>query len=522
MDRATRKVVVVGGGTAGWIAANRIAAECRRWREPLQVVLVEAPDIPTIGVGEGTWPSMRRTLQRIGIDEHEMLRACGASFKQGTRFLGWSGLAEPDEYIHPFSLPVEYARLNPARYWLGERPNVPFARFATPQAAAIEEGLAPKEASAPQYAFAFNYAYHLDAGKFAELLQRHAVQRLGVAHVSGKVERVESLTGGDIAAVSLDTGVRVSGDLFVDCTGQRALLIGGHFGRRFVSARDVLFNDRAIAVQVPYQGADAPIASATLATAEPSGWIWDIGLQGRRGLGHVYASDHMDETTARAALVAYTERTSPGIDAETLTYRTIAFEPGYRDTFWHRNCVAIGLSAGFVEPLEASALALIEQSAAIIAEQMPRDRQVMDVVARRFNERLRHHWDRIVEFLKLHYATSVRPEPYWRAHRDRASWPSGLADKLLLWQQQPPWHDDAPRVDELFPSASYQYVLYGMGFRPRHVGDDSPSYLAMRPEADRALLASRAKAAQAEKMLPTNRDLLRAIAARAGRPANGA
>ena len=522
MDRATRKVVVVGGGTAGWIAANRIAAECRRWREPLQVVLVEAPDIPTIGVGEGTWPSMRRTLQRIGIDEHEMLRACGASFKQGTRFLGWSGLAEPDEYIHPFSLPVEFARLNPARYWLGERPNVPFARFATPQAAAIEEGLAPKEASAPQYAFAFNYAYHLDAGKFAELLQRHAVQRLGVAHVSGKVERIESLTGGDIAAVALDTGVRVSGDLFVDCTGQRALLIGGHFGRRFVSARDVLFNDRAIAVQVPYQGADAPIASATLATAEPSGWIWDIGLQRRRGLGHVYASDHMDETAAHAALVAYTERTSPGIDAETLTYRTIAFEPGYRDTFWHRNCVAIGLSAGFVEPLEASALALIEQSAAIVAEQMPRDRQVMDVVARRFNERLRHHWDRIVEFLKLHYATSVRPEPYWRAHRDRASWPSGLADKLLLWQQQPPWHDDAPRVDELFPSASYQYVLYGMGFRPRHAGDDSPSYLAMRPEADRALLASRAKAAQAEKMLPTNRDLLRAIAARAGRPANGA
>ena len=522
MDRATRKVVVVGGGTAGWIAANCIAAECHRWREPLQVVLVEAPDIPTIGVGEGTWPSMRRTLQRIGIDEHEMLGACGASFKQGTRFLGWSGLGEPDEYIHPFSLPVEYARLNPARYWLGERPNVPFARFATPQAAAIAEGLAPKEASAPQYAFAFNYAYHLDAGKFAELLQRHAVQRLGVAHVSGKVERIESLTGGDIAAVSLDTGERVSGDLFVDCTGQRALLIGGHFGRRFVSARDVLFNDRAIAVQVPYQGPDAPIASATLATAEPSGWIWDIGLQRRRGLGHVYASDHMDETAAHAALVAYTERTSPGVDAEALTYRTIAFEPGYRDTFWHRNCVAIGLSAGFVEPLEASALALIEQSAAIVAEQMPRDRQVMDVVARRFNERLRHHWDRIVEFLKLHYATSVRPEPYWRAHRDRASWPSGLADKLLLWQQQPPWHDDAPRVDELFPSASYQYVLYGMGFRPRHVGDDSPSYLAMRPEADRALLASRAKAAQAEKMLPANRDLLRAIAARAGRPANGA
>ncbi len=522
MDRATRKVVIVGGGTAGWIAANCIAAECRHWREPLQVVLVEAPDIPTIGVGEGTWPSMRRTLQRIGIDEGEMLHACGASFKQGTRFLGWSGQGETDEYIHPFSLPVEYVRLNPAKYWLGERPNVPFARFATPQVAAIEQGLAPKEASAPPYAFAFNYAYHLDAGKFAELLQRHAVQRLGVAHVSGKVERIESLEDGDIAAISLDTGVRVPGDLFVDCTGQRALLIGGHFRRRFVSARDVLFNDRAIAVQVPYHHPDAPIASATLATAEPCGWIWDIGLQTRRGLGTVYASGHMDESTASAALAAYIERTSAQIDAEALTYRTIAFEPGHRDTFWHRNCVAIGLSQGFVEPLEASALALVEQSAAIVAEQMPRNRQVMDAVARRFNDRLRYHWGRIVEFLKLHYATSAREGPYWRAHRDPATWPEGLADKLLLWQQQPPWHDDAPRVDELFPSASYQYVLYGMGFRPRHAGDESPSYVAMRSEADQVFHASRAKAGQAQQRLPTNREVLRAIAEQTGGPANGA
>ena len=186
------------------------------------------------------------------------------------------------------------------------------------------------------------------------------------------------------------------------------------------------------------------------------------------------------------------------------------------------NCVAIGLSQGFVEPLEASALALVEQSAAIVAEQMPRNRQVMDAVARRFNERLRYHWGRIVEFLKLHYAISARREPYWRAHRDRATWPQGLADKLLLWQQQTPWHDDAPRVDELFPSASYQYVLYGMGFRPRHAGDDSPSYVAMRSEADQVFHASRAKAGQAQQRLPTNRQALRAIAEQAGRPANGA
>ena len=523
MNRATREVVIVGGGTAGWIAANAIATECRHWAEPLRVTLVESPDIPTIGVGEGTWPSMRGTLQRIGIDEDEMLRACDASFKQGTWFRGWSGRSGEDAYIHPFSLPVEYARLNPASYWLRERNEQPFARFATPQVAAIERGLAPKEASAPQYAFAFNYAYHLDAGKFAGLLERHATEQRGVVHILANVAHIEAHESGDIAALLLDTGARIAGDLFIDCTGQRALLIGQHYGQRFTSARDTLFNDRAVVVQVTHESANAAIASATLATAQPSGWIWDIGLQTRRGLGHVHSSAHMDESAAQEALARYVASTSPGSDPTSLPYRTIVFEPGYRETPWHRNCVAIGLSAGFVEPLEASALALIEQSAAIVAQQMPRDRQVMDVVAKRFNERLRYHWQRIVEFLKLHYAISAREEPYWQAHREQGTWPSGLADKFLLWQQQPPWHDDAPRLDELFPSASYQYVLYGMGFRPRHAGGDSPAYLALRAQADQVFHATRAKAAQLTKLLPSNRDLLGTIAARTQtRQANGA
>ena len=515
MSRATREVVVVGGGTAGWIAANAIATECRHWAAPLRVTLVESPDIPTIGVGEGTWPSMRGTLQRMGVDEDEMLRTCDASFKQGTWFRGWSGRSGEDAYIHPFSLPVEYARLNPATYWLREGNEEPFAAFATPQVAAIEQGLAPKDASAPQYAFAFNYAYHLDAGKFAGLLERHATGEVGVTHILANVASIETRENGDIAALRLDTGNRLAGDLFVDCTGQRALLIGQHYGQPFASVRDTLFNDRAVVVQVPHESADSAIASATLATAGPNGWIWDIGLQSRRGLGHVFASSCMDEDAAQEALKQYVANTSPSIDPTSLQYRTIAFEPGYRETPWHRNCVAIGLSAGFVEPLEASALALIEQSANIVAQQMPGDRQVMDVVAKRFNDRLRYHWQRIIEFLKLHYATSVRDQPYWQAHRDRSTWPPGLADRLLLWQQQTPWHDDAPRLDELFPSASYQYVLYGMGFRTRQVGGASPSYLALRSQADQVFHATRTKAAQVAKLLPSNRELLGAIAARA-------
>ena len=514
MNRAIRKVVIVGGGTAGWITANVVATKCRR--TGCEVCLVESPDIPTIGVGEGTWPSMRTTLQRIGLAEDEMIRACNASFKQGTRFSGWSGREGRDEYCHPFSLPVEYARLNPARYWLASRSETPFAEFVTPQATVMQQGLAPKQATTPPYAFAFNYAYHLDAGQFASLLQQKAVTA-GVAHILGNVQHVDASADGDIAAVALDTGARVEGDLFVDCTGQRAMLIGGHYGVPSVSVREHLFNDTAVVVQVPYARSDAPIASATQATAQPAGWIWDIGLQTRRGLGYVHSSAHVDQATSMATLRHYVERTSPGVDLDSLSFRTIPFEPGYRASLWYRNCVAVGLSAGFVEPLEASALALIEQSAGMIAENLPRDRQVMDVIAKRFNSKMRYHWERIIEFLKLHYVTSARDDTdYWRDNTHLGSCPEGLRDKLAVWQQQPPWHDDAPRIDELFPSASYQYVLYGMGFRPRFEPGGGTEDDRARTRADRLFHDTRRKTEQATKLLPDNRALLCDIAQRQG------
>ena len=515
MYRPTTKVVIVGGGTAGWITANTIAAEQRRdGGTRVQVVLVESPDIPTIGVGEGTWPSMRMTLQRIGLSENLMIRACNASFKQGTRFSGWSGRTASPEYIHPFSLPTDYATHNPATSWLASNTGTPFAHAVTPQATLIERGLAPKQATTPEYAFAFNYGYHLDAQAFADLLRQHAVDALDVAHVKGKVERIEPRPNGDLEAVLLDTGERVDGDLFVDCTGQHALLIGRHYGVGFTSVKDVLFNDTALAVQVPYANPGDAIASATQAAAEAAGWVWDIALQTRRGVGHVYSAAHADRSAAMTALESYVTRTSPGVDPATLDVRTISFEPGYRETFWHRNCVAVGLSAGFVEPLEASALALIEQSASAIATQLPRDRQVMDVVARRFNAKLHYHWERIVEFLKLHYAVSERDGTYWRDHRTAASCCAGLADKLALWQQQSPWHDDAPRIDELFPSASYQYVLYGLGFRPTHMVTDRATVERARERIQHLLRATRSKASQAAQLLPTNRALLRHVAER--------
>jgi flavin-dependent dehydrogenase len=514
MQKPTRKIVIVGGGTAGWITASLIAARERLSvdREPLQVVLIESPDIPIIGVGEGTWPTMRMTMQKIGIREEDLIRGCDASFKQGTRFTGWSEKGDEHRYIHPFSFPAEYSNLNLAGYWLTLGSKMPFADFVTPQAKVIAAGLAPKQASTPPYAFQANYGYHFDAGKFAQLLHQHAVDSLGVDYVPANVAKVESDSDGYIAAVVLASGARIEGDLFVDCTGQRGLLIGEHYGVDTVSVKDVLFNDTAIAVQVPYANPDEPIASTTQATAVEAGWIWDIGLQTRRGIGHVYSSAHADEVTAMAAVTDYIRTVSPATRIDDLKFRSIPFEPGYRRKFWVKNCVAVGLSGGFVEPLEASALALIEQSATIVSQQMPVNRELMAVVAKRFNDKMHYHWQRVVEFLKLHYVVSRRSDSaYWRDCRDMASCPDTLRDKLILWQQQPPWHDDAPRVDELFPSPSYQYVLYGMGFRPEYLSVGGRAFEQEMHRVDNLLHTNGEKARQMLRLLPTNRELINSM-----------
>ena len=511
MSRATRQVVIVGGGTAGWITANVLAARLRGRQEPRPLVtLVESADIPTIGVGEGTWPSMRGTLQRIGLAEDEFLRVCDASFKQGTRFVGWNDTGR-GAYTHPFSWPVDYGSVNPAWRWLLAGRPQPFAEAVTPQAAVIAGGLAPKQADAPPYAFTVNYGYHLSAAKFAQLLRRHAEGAHGVAHATGTVAQVESHADGDIAALRLEDGRRIEGDLFIDCTGHRGRLIGEHFGCGRKSVAHVLFNDAAIVAQVPYADPQtAQIASATLATAQTAGWIWDIGLQTRRGLGYVYSTAHETEAAATETLQAYVRRTSPGVNADALGYRALRFEPGFRTQFWKRNCVAVGLSAGFIEPLEASALALVEQAADAIGRQFPCDREIMEVVARRFNAKMAYHWERIIEFLKLHYAVCTRHDSaYWQDNRSPASWPASLQDKLTLWQQQPPWHDDAPMVDELFPSASYQYVLYGLGFEPRYAAAMAAG--AGTREADAAFAKVRDQTRRLTALLPANRDLLRAV-----------
>lgn len=421
---AITRVVIVGGGTAGWLAACRIAAAADpAARNPLTVTLVESPDVATIGVGEGTWPTMRATLEQIGIDEAMFLGACDASFKQGSRFVGWATGGADDAYLHPFTPPTPSEPRDLLAGWNGLAPARPFADAVTPQARVARLGLAPRQRAMPPYAGALNYAYHLDAGKLAALLARHGTERLGVRHIRDHVAGVERAPDGDVAAVRTRTHGAIPGDLFVDCTGHAALLIGEQFGVPFLDRSDVLFNDRALAVQVPV-APDSAIASQTDATAHTAGWLWDIGLPTRRGIGCVYASAYMSDDAAAETLRAYVARTMPDVDVRSLAPRRLAFRSGFRERFWVRNCLAIGLSAGFLEPLEASAIVTIEMSLNALIEGFPATRAAMDAQAARFNDLFRYRWDRIVEFLKLHYLLSARDEPYWCAHRDSASVPT--------------------------------------------------------------------------------------------------
>ena len=516
MNNTINRLVIVGGGTAGWLTAGVIAAEhscaSNDQQNSFELSLVESPDIATIGVGEGTWPSMRSTLQKMGISETEFFRECSASFKQGTLFSGWQTGAGNDAYTHPFTAPHGYAETNLAPHWQPQRNNINFADAVSPQSSLFSGKLAPKQISTPEYAFQVNYGYHLDAGKFAEFLRKHCVEKLGVVHIKANVTGVNTADNGDIASISTDSHGNVAGDLFIDCSGSRALLLGQHYKIPICDKNDILFNNSALAAQVPYNCDGDPIESCTLSTAQTAGWIWDIGLPTRRGIGHVYSSGHISQERAGDELLSYITATLGEKASAGASLRKVEFSPGHRTKFWHKNCVAIGMSAGFIEPLEASALVLVELSAGMIAEQLPASRAVMDLVAKRFNEKFLYRWDRIIDFLKLHYILTQRKDTdYWRDNCRQESIPDSLQELVTLWRHQSPWHRDSQHVDEMFPSASFQYVLYGMGFHTQPNQTVRRSEQAEQKIAYRLFQENAARTQQLMASMPTNRDLINKV-----------
>ena len=459
------RILIVGGGSAGWITANVLHALLNAGgRQFAEITLVESPNIPRIGVGEATVPSIRRTLQLIGLSEAEFMQATDATFKAKIRFVDWNAGTAFD---HPFDRRQRPETDSAVGAWLasGDEPDS-FAKAFSILSNTSERGHAPKAIGWPDFASTFPYAYHLDAIKLAGLLTEIGTQR-GIKHLLGNVADVEVGEDGNIASVRTETSDHLSADLYIDCTGFRSVLMSGALGVGYRSLGDKLLCDRAVTMRVPYDlCSPESIKPYTLATARRAGWSWDIPLRNRRGLGYVYASRFISDEDATHEL-----RAAEGPHASDLETRIIRFTSGKRHRSWSGNCVAVGLADGFLEPLESSGLYMIEFAAESLGELIPLATKQPQQTASVFNARMDRLYEEVAEYLNLHYVTSARRDtPFWKAATSEDAVLNGVRDKLDLWRHKRPSDLDFERAQRLFSLESYEYLLFGMGFtRPEHV-----------------------------------------------------
>jgi tryptophan halogenase len=455
-----KKIAIVGGGTAGWLVANHLGKTLKD-KSGISISLIESPDIPPIGVGEGTVPEIKNSLAKFGISESEFIRRCDVTFKQSIKFINWldkSKHGENNFYHHLFDAPSRFGDdLTPK--WLNQSRQHNYGDFVSAQHSICEQGLAPKAITDGEYQGELAYSYHLNAAKFAVLLAENAKEKFSVEHIKANINKAILGPDGNIQTLSTDSAGELAFDFYIDCSGFNSILLGKALQVPFVDKSDQLFVDKALVVQVP-TSKDSEIPPYTLATAHQAGWIWDIALPDRRGVGFVYSSAHMSDAQASAKLDHYL-----GKQGEELTYRTLPMKIGYREKFWHKNCVAMGLAQGFLEPLEATSILLTDLAANMLANRFPDTLESMPLLADRFNHAMRYSWEGVVDFIKLHYCLSDRSDSnFWVDNRQATTIPDSLSKKLDLWQNYTPRKDDFFSQFEVFFWDNYLYVLYGMKF----------------------------------------------------------
>ncbi|MGI9262896.1 MAG: tryptophan halogenase family protein, partial [Woeseiaceae bacterium] len=439
-----RKVLIVGGGSSGWMTAAYLDAVLNRnGRKLVDVSLIESPDVPRIGVGEATIPSINHILSAIGIDEIEFLKRVDGTFKQAIKYVNWLD-GQGESYYHAFGRfresPVDTSSLN----WLTSDRSIPFSETISAQPAICEMGLAPKMLGRWELGTRLPYAFHMNALKFADYLCEIATSR-GVHHHLDHVVDVEMTEDGDIAAVRTRGGNRLEADLFIDCTGFAALLIEKKLGVDWVDCSQWLLCDRAMTIQVPYEDHyPGYVRPNTLATAVSAGWIWEIPLQNRRAWGYVHAGDYVSEDDAEKELRAFI-----GPIAASQSLRSVPFKVGYRAKSWVRNCIAIGLSAGFIEPLESTGLYLSDLAAVMLSEHFPYGDET-ESQAYRFNRILANRFHEILDFINMHYCLTRRTDtPFWREVQQPERISERLRAKLDFWRVKPP--SPADFEDQFFP-----------------------------------------------------------------------
>jgi flavin-dependent dehydrogenase len=472
MSNQIERVTIVGGGTAGWLTALMLQTDLNANPDEkrVEITLIESPTVPTIGVGEATLITLPLTLAEFGINEREFMRRSNASFKLAVRFADW--FTDPSGqrpiFYHPFNAPPECGGRLPAyhhRKYGPPKPGMSLVDSLVPNIAILRAMKAPREMGAPDYDRHISYAYHLDAGLFAEYLRDLAIQR-GIKHVRDDVLDVEKDERGYITALKLKRNDRHPVELVIDCTGFRGVVHSKVTDDPFVSFGNSLLNDRAVAVRIPHRD-PTKIEPCTRATALSGGWVWRVPLFSRLGTGYVFSSAFKSDDEARDEFLAHL-RASGDLpqDAPDPETRIINMNVGYRKNAWVKNCIAIGLSAGFVEPLEATAIHTIEISARWLLMNFP-TKEFSPPLVKQYNALSSSLYETIRDFVQVHYLKSNRFEPYWRAAREDTKVSDLLNGRLDMWHNRLPEEYDT-RADPLFTNWNYIFILEPKGHFGKH------------------------------------------------------
>lgn len=449
---AIRRVVIVGGGTAGWMAAAAISRVIGEM-PGLAIELVESEAIGTVGVGEATIPQIVLFNKMLGIDEAEFMRETRATYKLGIEFVDW--VRPGHRYVHPFGFyGLDMKGIDFHHFWLKARglgDATPLGAYSLASVAALQERFGhprPDQPNSPMSKLA--YAFQFDAALYARFLRRLA-EGNGVRRTEGRIVTVErDAQSGHVAAVMLETGERVAGDLFLDCSGFRGLLIEGEMGAGFEDWSRWLPCDRAMAVPCENSGARQPL---TRSTARGAGWQWRIPLQHRIGNGYVYASQHVSDDEAAATLLANLDGPALGDP------RPLRFTAGHRRRAWIGNVVALGLAGGFLEPLESTSIHLVQSAIARLLTYWP-SRRFDSIEIDRFNAAHVEDYRDIRDFLVLHYKATERTDTaFWEYCRTLEP-PPGLADKLAMFQANGRIFREG---GELFTETNWLAVMAGQG-----------------------------------------------------------
>lgn len=451
-----KKIVIAGGGTAGWMSAALMAKTLGR--AGFDITLIESPTIASVGVGEATIPSFVHFNRLLGIDENDFLKKVKATFKLGIQFVDWD--KPGTEYIHGFSGLGDQAQGLPFyHYWLRWQKDKPQSNiedyFLASRCARKLKFMHPDPSVNPLLG-GLGYAYHIDAGLYADYLKEYSTNR-GIKHIQANITDIHlNKITGHIESLVLDDARRIEGDFFIDCTGFRSLLLGGALKVPFISWQKWLKCNRAQVV--PTELTAENCVPYTRATAQKAGWQWRIPLQHRVGNGLVYASDYMDDAQAQSLLMSQ-------LDSKAIAEpRMLSFTAGMRERFWEKNCVAVGLSSGFLEPLESTSIHLIQSTISRLSLLFP-NADTNDVMAAQFNREACSEMEKIRDFVILHYHLNNRSnEPFWLDCANMEL-PDSLHNKIALFRKSAYVHHEQ---NDVFTEGSWLSVLIGQGVLPEH------------------------------------------------------